>query len=94
MPDIWTFNREKVKTALTEQGATCEASPRVIKDRETEWTCHIDLVAPKNNIVGYDIYIHDANQFYLSQHAIYLFILIFAIGFLTGFLWRPRFKFS
>jgi hypothetical protein len=92
MPDIWTFNRPKVKTALTKQGATCEVPPRVIKDREEEWTCHIDLDPPENGIIGYDLYIHDANQFYISEQAISLFILIFAAGFLVGFLWRPRFK--
>ncbi len=87
MPDIWTFNPEKVKKALITQGAKCEIDARVIKDRDPNWTCHLDLEEiNKEGIVGYDIYIHDANSFYTSDKSIALFISIFFSGIALGFI--------
>lgn len=87
MPDIWTFNQEKVKNALTAKGAICQIEPRVIQNRDPNWTCHLDLKQTSaDGIIGYDIYIHDANEFHLSSSAQSLFILIFISGLLSGYL--------
>jgi hypothetical protein len=93
MPDVWTFNQQKLKTALETQGASCGLEPRVLKDRDPFWTCHIDLKeADKDGIIGYDIYIQDASSFVRSPTYLSLMILVLFFGFIVGFLWRPRFS--
>lgn len=93
MPDIWTFNREKARDALSELGAECGVQPRVLKDRDPEWTCHINREHPNEaGVIGYDVYINDAADFFYSALAISFFIMVFGLGFLAGFVWRPRFK--
>jgi hypothetical protein len=95
MPDVWTFNQQKLKTALEAQGAICEQEPRVLKDRDPFWTCHIDLKeVDVNGIIGYDIYIQDANSFLKSPTYLSLLVIVLFFGFIAGFLWRPRFSAS
>jgi hypothetical protein len=87
MPDIWTFNREKVKIALISQGASCEKEPRVLTDRDPFWTCHIDLEEmDADGVIGYDIYIHDANDFFYAPNSISLITLFFTGGFFLAYL--------
>ena len=83
MPDVWTYAPHKLKKALIIAGAECETTPRVLKDRDPEWTCQINGTPH-----SYDIYIHHAAEFPGISHMI---LLCSALGIIAGLLWGRRF---
>jgi hypothetical protein len=56
VPDIWTERPDIVRDLLREAGFTCGVEPRILKDRDPDWTCTID-----GERIGGDIYIHEAD---------------------------------
>ncbi len=91
MPDVWTANPPKLKRALTEAGAICPAEPRVLKNRDREWTCQINRETPdEHGVIGYDIYIHHAANLW-AETGYPMAAFFTAAGILIGFLWGRRF---
>ncbi|HMO18817.1 MAG TPA: hypothetical protein PKA63_12055 [Oligoflexia bacterium] len=93
MPDIWTFNPDKVKAALEVSGAACGVEPRVLTNRPKSSTCHINLKEPdEKGLIGYDIYVHHVKDLaYSSIFGAYL-ILALTGGIFIGILWGRRFS--
>ncbi len=56
LPDVWTEYPEIVRDLLQEAGFTCGVAPRILEDRDPDWTCIID-----GERIGGDIYIHQAD---------------------------------
>ena len=61
MPDVWTINPDDLRTMLTkhEGNIKCGAEPRVLKNRDPDWTCVMDWREGDIYWKG-DIYIHNA----------------------------------
>lgn len=57
MPDVWTRYPEIVRDLLQEGGFKCGAEPRVLKERDANWTCIID-----GKTISGDLYIHHASE--------------------------------
>jgi hypothetical protein len=87
MPDVWTTNPPKLRKALELEGATCGVEPRVLKPRDSEWTCHIN-----GDPISYDVYIHDVRDLTSSWDGFLpLFVLCGGIGVLLGLYWGKLF---
>jgi hypothetical protein len=71
MPDLWTTNPLKLRTALESVGATCGVPPRVIESRDPEITCYFDTGGVRR-----DIYLHSVYEIHLSA----LFLLPLGFG--------------
>lgn len=81
MPDVWTTDPETLRTGLESLGAGCNKPARIIKDRDTQWTCYADS---KGWIR--DIYIHPVEDFLLSGYHTWLLVLILGVSLLLGYL--------
>lgn len=79
MPDVWTTNPEKLRNTLQEAGLQCGVEPRVILDRDKEWTCIYDSKGWLR-----DIYIHDVNELLQHDYFFNLILLIALCALLVG----------
>jgi len=85
MPDVWTLNPEKLRTMLESADIECGVEPRVLRDRDPEWTCHID----RPGWIA-DVYIHDARSPWDSPLVFWLGIAILLVGLTIGVLVGKR----
>jgi hypothetical protein len=71
LPDIWTEHPEIVRDLLREAGFTCGVEPRILKERDPDWTCIID-----DKYIAGDIYIHHASTTLGASMAAVVFALL------------------
>jgi hypothetical protein len=75
-----------VRDLLREAGFSCGVEPRVLRDRDPDWTCTID-----GERIGGDIYIHEADTILgvgMGTVALSLFGVLMAV--LLVVLWQTR----
>lgn len=92
MPDTWTTNPSMLREALEGLGARCGVEARVLKPRESEWTCYMDSSKWQG-----DIYIHPVEEFYQSSWYYSPLVILFIAGIFIGlvwgkYFWRPKKK--
>ena len=75
-----------LREALLGMGARCGVEPRVLKPRESDWTCYLDSPAWRG-----DIYIHDVTQLYSHRAFLSPLVILFVTGILLGLIWGRYF---
>ena len=86
MPDVYTTNPPKLRTALEGLGAKCGLESRVLHPRDKEWTCHLDSPHWQG-----DAYIHSVGDLLSHQYFLNPLILALISGVFIGLLWGKRF---
>lgn len=97
MPDVWTHNPVKLRRMLesTQGEIVCRVEPRIIPDRDPEWTCHLAGVYPRDNptVSWYgDIYIHDAGVPKIGDPWFEWVLVALVIGVAAGYVLGRRLR--
>lgn len=86
MPDVWTTNPEHLREMLTAAGIRCAIKPRVITNRDPEWTCGYDSAGWIR-----DVYIHDVAALHTHPYYLSMLTLALGVGLFAGLLWGKWF---
>jgi hypothetical protein len=81
MPDVWTSSPQKLKNMLSHGGFKCGLEPKVVKDRNPNWTCGIDTQ------VWYgEIYIHPLQTSWTSGPTTVFMAIALILGIAAGYI--------